>query len=139
MLPRCLKADFDMSLLPTKTIVHRRLFAFYHSKVLNALMIIVMVSLLLMRYEDAFLFAVIAASGAFLIAAGYTLWIWLKKPARLTISRWLSDMSGYFTIYFLIVSAIKDASVWWGVFAAVAAVATLSISLRKRGDEVFEI
>ena len=118
---------------------HRRLYAFYKSKVLNALMIVIELSLLLIPICQDLLLPVGCASVAFAMFIGYALWIWIRKPARVVINKWLSGIGMCFTLYFLCVVALKSDNQWWYVFAFVCGVVTLFITLVTDKDEVFEI
>lgn len=122
-----------------REIRHRRLQAFFKSKVLNSLMIVVIVSLLLMAYTGSMLLPAVCGTLALLFFIGYSLWLWIKKPKSIIINRWLSDMSGLFTLYFLIISAMKAPNQWWYITPVVLAVVLLFISLLKNHDEKFDI
>lgn len=122
-----------------KKIRHRRLHAFYQSKVLNALMIVVVVSLLQIGYMQSLLMPVVCASMALSLFIGYALWLWIKKPRRIVINRWLSTVDGWITLYFLVVVAMKGASPWWYILPALAAILAMFICMVKPQDEVFEI
>lgn len=118
---------------------HRRLEAFYSSKTLNMTLIFLVASLSLAGCGAPAAVSVTCSSAALALFAGYSVWLWRARPRRVIVNRWLSDMSGWFVIYFLIVSAISDASVWWHIFPCVAAAVALLIALTGRGDEQFEI
>ncbi|MDE6454158.1 MAG: hypothetical protein K2L27_08145 [Muribaculaceae bacterium] len=118
---------------------HRRLYAFFRSKVLNALMIVVILSLLLMAYTQQILLPAICGATAFAFFAGYSFWFWIKKPERIIINHRLSDINGLFTLYFLIVSATPAPSQWWYIAPAAFAVVILFILLAKSYDEAFAI
>ncbi len=112
-----------------KTIRHRRLYAFYNSKVLNALTIVIIVGILLMSYFQSFLLPVICSATGFVLFLGYTAWLWIKKPKEIIINTWLSSVSGSFTLYFLCVAAINAENQWWYIFPIVAAVLILFLTL----------
>lgn len=120
-------------------IIHRRLHAFFRSKVLNALMIVIIVSLLLMAYTKSMLLPVICGSLALLFFIGYSLWLWIKKPKSIIINNWLSDLNGSFTIYFLIINAMDAPNQWWYITPIVFSVVLLFISLVNNQDEKFDI
>lgn len=123
-----------------KEIRHRRLYAFYHSKVLNALMIVIIIGIFLMGYYKSYLLPAICSATGFLLFLGYTTWLWIKKPNEIVINKWLSDISGTFTIYFLIVSAMKAANQWWYIFPVVCAVLILFIvMINPKNDKTFII
>ena len=118
---------------------HRLLYAFYKSKVLNSMMIAVIVGLLLACYYPSSLLPIICSSLALAMFIGYSLWLWIKKPKRIVINDWLSEMSGYFTLYFLIVVALRSDNQWWYIFPAACSVVVLFIALVRNRDEIFGI
>ncbi len=118
---------------------HRRLYAFYNSKVLNALYIIGVVSLLQIGYLQSLIVPVVCSSVSFTLFIGYSLWLWIKKPARLVINAWMSNLTFWFTLYFLAVAAMKATALWWYVFPIVAAIILMFINLIRPHDEVFDI
>ena len=123
----------------SKNIRYRRLHAFYRSKVLNALMIVIIVCLMLMAYTHMMLLPVVCGSLAMACFVGYSLWLWVKKPQSITISNWLSDINGWFTLYFLIVVAMDVANQWWYISPVALAVLILFVSLVRNRDEQFNI
>ena len=122
-----------------KEIRHRRLHAFYQSKVLNALMIVIIVNLLLMAYMSSMLLPAICGSLSLLFYIGYALWLWIKKPRTIIINSWLSNINGWYTLYFLIIAALKSSNPWWYITPAALAVVALFILLITDHDESFEI
>ena len=122
-----------------KEIRHRRLHAFYQSKVLNALMIVIIVNLLLMAYMSSMLLPAICGSLALLFYIGYALWLWIKKPRTIIINSWLSNINGWYTLYFLIIVALKSSNPRWYITPAALAVVALFILLITDHDESFEI
>ncbi len=122
-----------------QTIRHRRLYAFYQSKVLNALMIAVVVSLLMMAYTKSALLPAICASLALVCFIGYSLWFWIIKPKSVIINDWLSDMNGLYAVYFLIVAAMDAPGQWWYIVPVALSVVLLFIALTTDHDEKFHI
>lgn len=120
-------------------IKHRRLYAFYNSKVLNVLQMIIILSLLLIGYLRSMLIPLICASVAFLFFAAYSLWIWIKKPERIVINSWLSNLSSLFTLYFLAIVAFNAESPYWYAAPLVAAIVLCFVVMIRRGDEVFTV
>lgn len=118
---------------------HRRLYAFYNSKVLNAMMITTIVSLMMGNFTGSLLLPIVCASLALAFFLGYSLWLWIKKPGRIIINTWLSRLDSLFVFYFLIVSAMRAPGPWWYIAPAACAVATLFIALTRNHDEEFEI
>lgn len=123
----------------TKPLRHRRLYAFYHSKVLNALFTVIIVSLLQIGYMRPMLIPGICAAVATALFLGYALWLWIKKPPQVVINKWLSDANGWFTLYFLIVSARRASAVWWYAIPTVGAILLLFIAMLRPQDEMFDI
>lgn len=120
-------------------IKYRRLQAFYRSKVLNALMIVVIVSLLLRAYTKSMLLPVICSSLAIAFFIGYSLWLWIKKPKSIIVNEWLSNLNGWYTIYFLIIMAMDAPNQWWYITPIVFSVVLLFISMINNQDEKFDI
>ncbi|ROT18072.1 hypothetical protein EEL51_10750 [Muribaculaceae bacterium Isolate-110 (HZI)] len=125
--------------MKTGKIRHRRLCAFYESKVLNALMITIVTCLLLMAYTQSMLLPVICGTIALLCFICYSIWIWVKKPQKIIINKWLSYMNGWFTLYFLIITAMDAPNEWWYITPICFAVCILCISLIRSQDEIFDI
>lgn len=102
-------------------------------------MISLIVCLFIFIYTGLMILPMIA--GAFLLAffIGYSLWLWIKRPRNIVINPWLSDMSGLFTLYFMVVALIKNAGQWWYITPVVCATIVLFISLIRPKDESFEI
>lgn len=118
---------------------HRRLEAFYRSKVLNALMIAAVVSLILMAYTESILLPAICGSLALIFFIAYSLWLWIKKPKTIIINNWLSNINGSFTLYFLIIMAMNAPNRWWYITPVALSVVLLFISLINNRDEKFDI
>lgn len=118
---------------------HRRLYAFYKSKVLNSMMLVIIIGLLLAYCYRTSILPVICASLALSLFVGYSLWFWIKKPKQIVINDWLSDMTGYYILYFLIIIALKSDNQWWYIFPTACAVVMLFISLLRNRDEIFSI
>lgn len=118
---------------------HRRLCAFYESTVLNALMITVITCLFLMVYTQSMLLPVICGTIALMSFIGYSVWLWFWKPKRIRINKWLSNINGWFTMYFLIIMAMDAPNQWWYITPMCFAVCILCICLIRNQDEWFEI
>lgn len=118
---------------------HRRLHAFYSSKVLNGLMIVIVVSLLLMGYTQSMVLPVICGAIALSFFIGYSLWLWIKKPKSIIINNRLSNVSGVVTLYFLIIIAIDATNEWWYIIPIAFSVVILFISMIDNRDEKYDI
>lgn len=118
---------------------HRRLYAFYNSRVLNGLMIVVVDALLLMACYKTMLLPVVCSSVALLLFIGYALWLWVAKPRQIIINSRLSDVSGYLLLYFLIMSAVRPESEWWYIVPLVGSIVAMFVTLTRSDDEAFEI
>ena len=106
---------------------------------LNALMIVVIVSLLLMAYTKSMLLPVICGSIALLLVIGYSLWLWIKKPKSIIINNWLSNINGAFTLYYLIITATDAPNQWWYITPIAFSVILLFISLVNNQDKNYDI
>lgn len=118
---------------------HRRLSAFFRSKVLNGLMIAVINGLLLMACLHQTALPVAFGSLAMLLFIVYSLWIWIKKPKTVVVNDWLSDINGYYTLYFLIVIGFDLANPWWYITPIALANIPLLIALTNHKDRPFDI
>lgn len=76
------------------------MYAFFRSKVLNSLMILMIVCLFMMTYTGFMLMPSVCGSLALLLFASYAIWFWVRKPESIVINSWISDMNGWFTLYF---------------------------------------
>ena len=118
---------------------HRRLYAFYNSRILNLLMIVVAVALVAAVYVSSLLVPVVTASVAMAVFIGYSAWLWLSKPKQVIISPRLSAVSGCLLFYYLVISAVRPQSVWW-YLAPIACVAiVLLLSIVRPDEKVFVI
>ena len=115
------------------------MYAFFRSKVLNSLMILMIVCLFLMSYTGFMLLPSVCGSLALLLFASYAIWFWVRKPESIVINSWISDMNGWFTLYFLIISAMNAPGQWWYIFPVVSSVILFFISLIRDKDEVYVI
>lgn len=118
---------------------HRRLHAFMFSKVLNAMMTLVVVNLFLMAYTRSMLLPALCGLVALVFFIGYALWLWVKKPRVITLNRRMSVVSRFLLYYYLIVSAMKEPGSWWYIFPLVMAVVLTGVSLIDNRDEEFSI
>lgn len=118
---------------------HRRLYAFYNSKVLNILLIIGEISLLQIGYMQPAIIPGVCAAISLMLFLGYIIWFWLKKPKKIIIDTWISDMSSWFTIYYLIVINIDNGSWWWCGAPMIAAILLCFINMVNPHDQPFEI
>lgn len=118
---------------------HRRLHAFYKSKVLNSLMILLIVSLLMSYLTVSDILPTVSISLALILFIGYSLWLWIKKPKVIIINEWLSNFTGLFTLYYLIIINIKDANQWWYIYPIALSIILLFITMVRNDDTSFEI
>lgn len=118
---------------------HRRLHAFYTSKVLNSLMIVVVLSLLQMNYDRLLILAAVCGTTALLLFIAYSLWLWIKKPESIVISNRLSDANGIYLLYYLIITAVQPSNKWWYIAPIAAAVILLFATMIYDTDKKFEI
>lgn len=102
-------------------------------------MIVVIVSLLLMAYTKSMLLPVICGSTALLLFIGYSLWLWIKKPKSIVVNNWLSNLNGWFCLYYLIINAMDAPNQWWYITPIVFSVFLLFISLINNQDEIYDI
>ncbi|MDE6286551.1 MAG: hypothetical protein K2L99_06120 [Muribaculaceae bacterium] len=118
---------------------HRRLYAFYRSKALNALMLCIYLSLILTMSMKPVIFPQLCAAISGALFVGYALWIWIARPRRIVINDWLSNVSGLYFIYFLAVPWMKNPNPWCYMTPALLAIPLLFIFSLNLGDENFEV
>ena len=119
---------------------YRRLDAYYRSKVLNSLMMVVMMGLLLCRYcGDTYVVPCIIAGLALALFVAYSLWFWIKKPQRMVVNDMISDVASLMTIYVLIVNAMRVENVLWYVVPMVCGVVTMFVCMVKNSDETVSL
>lgn len=119
---------------------HRRLYAFYNSRVLNLLMILIIASLMLADATPMSVFPLMCTAVLFLLFVGYSLWLWIKKPRHIVIDARLSDFSGLLVVYFIIGPAFPDGVMpWWNFGGLLVAFLFLLISFVWPKAQTFDI
>lgn len=113
---------------------HPRLEAYYNCRALNIASIGVALSVLFLARFGEVLFTGIAIAMFLGFIVGYTVWFWTGKRKEVEQSQWLSNVSGLYIVYFLICVNLVENSIWWLVFAFVAAIAILFIDLCRGAD-----
>lgn len=117
----------------------RRLYAFFNSKVLNVLLLMGIMALLLIGHAGSILLPPICAATAFALFIGYSLWIWIAKPKRITINVWISNSTIWFTLYYLVAINFTDLTWWWFAILIVAAIILCFIDMVSPHDQSFDI
>lgn len=92
-----------------------------------------------MAYSKSMLLPVICGSLAMTFFIGYSLWLWIKKPKRITINNRLSNIDGWLTLYYLIVVSFGATNQWWYITPIALTVVLLFITLVSNQDEEFDI
>lgn len=118
---------------------HRRLYGFWHSKVCNALTILIIVGIFLLSFSESVYLPLICIALAFFAFIAYTLWIWIGKPRQIVINNWLSDAAFYMVFYFLVITAIRPENEVWYIIPVIGTMLILIVSLIWNKDEVFII
>lgn len=118
---------------------HPRLYAFYDSKIINSLYIVTIISLLMCGCSASLTPPLACASLSFLFAVGYSVWFWTKKPQTVVTNKWLSSINGLFTLYFLIIVAMKTDNQWWYIFPLLCGVTVLFITMINPKDETVDL
>lgn len=118
---------------------HKRLYAFYNSRVLNVLMCIEVMMLCMMGYSRSLVVPGIIAGVILLGMIVYSAWLWIKKPREVIVDQWLSDISACSTIFFLIVLAIDPDNRWWYLAPAICTLIILIVSFFRNGSKSFSI
>ncbi len=107
---------------------HPRLDAWYNSSVMNIASIGAALTLLFIKFYGLSVLAGISCA-VFCCTARLFAMVLDRSQKNIPLSPFLSDISGIYVIYFLIVMAQREPSEWWLYFAFFAAVATLFIYL----------
>ncbi len=118
---------------------HPRLYAFLNNKALNVMSLLVITFLMMMSASidsGGWLMPTVGAVTATLLFAGYAIWLWIKKPQKVVIDTWLSDVNSYFVFYFICIATFQPSSIWWYVPVMPAAVAVIFISLIRPASHV---
>lgn len=118
---------------------HPRLHAFYNSKVINAMLIVCVTSILLTGYYNDMLLPLICASLSFACAVAYSIWFWIKKPREIIINPSLSQLSCLFTFYLIIIAPLQPDNIWWYMLPAIVGIAVLFALLLRPSDQRFRI
>ena len=118
---------------------HRRLYAFFNSKALNMLMIMVVALLMLAVCVGSLAVPVICATIALVGFAGYSAWLWLRKPKQIAVSRRLSKISSAMVFYYLIVVNVPALNLWWYIVPVASAAVVLAVALLWPDNETFVI
>lgn len=118
---------------------HKRLHAFFESKVLNILIMVTITGLLIMACSGTMLLPVFCSTLALLLFIGYSLWLWLKKPAMIIINPLISNICSLYVLYFMIIAVVKPANDWWYIIPSALSVAILFIALTTYQDQHYNI
>ena len=118
---------------------HRRLYAFFESKVLNVLMLIVEICLMAMACTQSMLLPTICGTAALMSFLGYAIWFWVRKPQQIIIDKCLSGINGWFTLYFLIVMAMDAPNRWWYIMPISIAICVVIVCLLRKQGKCFDI
>lgn len=135
-----------------KNLMHPRLQAFFDSTLINGLMQGLLFTVVMLyanpimngtpsfddriSYSDIFWGAVSLA--LLLVAVGYSVWYWWRKPKEISVSPLLSTLTGIGSLYFLIFIAFSNristpaAAFWWSLPAMLLCAASfIAVVLSK--------
>ena len=118
---------------------HRRLHAFYQSKVLNGLMIFIVVCLLLSMASGLAVYPLVCGGVALLLFVAYSLWLWICKLQAIVTNNLLSNVNGFCTLYYLVIIAFDEICQWWYLIPALFGICVLMVCLCGYRDERFVI
>ncbi|MDE6384468.1 MAG: hypothetical protein K2K79_09010 [Paramuribaculum sp.] len=118
---------------------HRRLHAFYQSKVLNGLMVFIVVCLLMSMAYDFALFPLICGGVGLLLFVGYSLRLWICKPQAIVTNNLVSNINGLYTLYYLVIIAFDTVYRWWYLVPALLSIGVLMVCLCGYKDTRFTI
>lgn len=114
---------------------HRRLDAFYRSKVLNSLLTVFMIGLMLCEYDEGVCPVMLLVTVlALVLFVGYSLWFWIKKPSRVVVKDFISEVSSPMACYVLIVMAISAENFVWYLLPPIAGVVMMFVSMLRNSD-----
>lgn len=92
-----------------------------------------------MAFMKTLMLPAICGGLALICFLGYSLWLWIKKPSVIVINEWLSNISTYYTFYYLIVVAIDAQNQWWFIVPLALSIVFLFLILAFSNDERFEV
>ena len=118
---------------------HRRLHAFFQSKVLNVLLTIAIICIMIMVYSESLLLPLSCALLAMALFIAYALWFWIKKPKTIVINDLLSSICSAYVFYYLIVAAFDATNQWFYIIPALLGIPLLFLALTNTRDQSFEI
>lgn len=121
------------------TIRHKKLYAFFNSKLINSLLIIMEMFLILMYCFTDVKLPIICSLTCLILIIGYSISLALGKVKKVVVNKYLSELSSLYTLYFLIVVAIKSPSVWWSLFAAVSLILIFFVSMIAAPDKILTL
>ena len=120
-------------------IENRRLYAFLRSQTLTILMLLAFSCLFLMPYLNDLMIPGIIGGVIFCMAIGYSLWFWIKKPKKIVINNWLSNISNVFIFYWFIINTINNSNKILYLLPRICMVALFLIVLVKQRGYGFRI
>lgn len=120
-------------------IKHRRLYAFFNSKALNVFMFVIIVCLLVMAYTGSMLMPVICGLISLAFFAGYSLWLWIRKPESIVVNGVLSNANSAYMVYYLAVAALYPVGQWWLIVPIALSVVVIAVCAVGAGDRTFKI
>lgn len=97
------------------------------------------ISLMQIVYTRQMTVPVIFAAAFSVLFIGYSLWLWIKKPAQIVINTLISDFSGWFSLYYLAVAAFDAESIWWYIAPIAAFIILILINMLRPQDKIFVI
>lgn len=119
---------------------HRRLYAFYHCKVLNVLEMLIVASLSSMGLIVSNLIPLTCAGIAFILFLCYSCWLWFRKPDRVVINKYVADITSITALYVLSILTLRPGSKWWYAAPLLCALWALAmLVIKPKSDEIFEI
>ena len=101
-----------------------------------------MVCIILFDYMQSEILPGVCGALTLALFIGYSVWFWVKKPARVVINPWLSACASGYTVLFFIVLLCEptNANEWWFITPVAASIFLLFRALTVSGsDKVFEI
>lgn len=118
---------------------NKRFFAFFNSKLITSLLLIMEMFLILMYCFADVKLPIICSFTCLILIIVYSILIAVGKVKKVTLNKYLSELSSLYTLYFLIVVSLNSRNIWWSIFAAVSLILIFFISNIATPDKIIKL